>query len=200
LKAQKIGRPLKFSGSRFAKKVLLLILDSLGGTELLVILVVALVIFGPRKLPQLSRSLGRSLADFKRASQDFKETWEKEARLAADDLKEDHISRAMLPPEENQTIGQTVGRGSPFSADTETTGADVDNAATQAATAAAVPSPTSDVISASLVPPPSIRPMPVDSAMTQSNSGGGSSIPQHANNNDAEPHPANEQTRKQDWL
>ena len=56
----------------------LFIFEGLGTSELLLILVVALVLFGPRKLPQLSRSLGKSLANFKRASEDFKQTWEKE--------------------------------------------------------------------------------------------------------------------------
>lgn len=55
-----------------------LILESLGSTELLFILVMALVFFGPRKLPQLSRSLGKSMAEFRRASDDFKRTWERE--------------------------------------------------------------------------------------------------------------------------
>lgn len=59
----------------------LLILESLGSTELLFILVMALVFFGPRKLPQISRSLGKNIADFRRASEDFKRTWDKEARL-----------------------------------------------------------------------------------------------------------------------
>lgn len=169
--------------------MLLLILDSLGGTELLVILVVALVIFGPRKLPQLSRSLGRSLADFKRASQDFKETWEKEARIA-DDLKLDNISRAMLPPEESHSTGATVGRGSPLSStgETETTG---DEAASATAPMSA-PATASDALNASTVPPPSIRPVPADSSLVQNNG----SVP-HAS---AESHPATEQTRKQDWL
>ena len=53
-------------------------LESIGTTELLVILVVALVVFGPRKLPELGRSLGRSLGEFKRASDDLQRTWEKE--------------------------------------------------------------------------------------------------------------------------
>ena len=56
----------------------LLFLESVGTTELLVILVVALVVVGPRKLPELGRSLGRGLNEFKRASDDFKQTWEKE--------------------------------------------------------------------------------------------------------------------------
>jgi Tat protein translocase TatB subunit len=58
--------------------VVFLILESLGSTELLFILVMALVFFGPRKLPQLSRSLGKSMAEFRRASDDFKRTWERE--------------------------------------------------------------------------------------------------------------------------
>jgi Tat protein translocase TatB subunit len=59
----------------------LLILDSVGNTELLLILVAALIFFGPRRLPQLSRQIGRSLSEFRRASDDFKRTWEREVNL-----------------------------------------------------------------------------------------------------------------------
>ncbi len=59
----------------------LLILDSIGSTELLFILIMALIFFGPRKLPQLSRSLGKNLAEFRKASEDFKRTWEREVAL-----------------------------------------------------------------------------------------------------------------------
>jgi TatA/E family protein of Tat protein translocase len=61
--------------------VVLLILESLGSTELLFILLMALVFFGPRKLPQLSRKLGKNLADFRRASEDFKRTWDREVSI-----------------------------------------------------------------------------------------------------------------------
>jgi Tat protein translocase TatB subunit len=61
--------------------LLALILDSLGSTELLFILVVALIFFGPRKLPQLARSMGKSMAEFRKASEDFKRTWEREVAL-----------------------------------------------------------------------------------------------------------------------
>jgi TatA/E family protein of Tat protein translocase len=61
--------------------VVLLILESLGSTELVFILVMALVFFGPRKLPQMSRSLGKNLAEFRRASEDFKRTWDREVNL-----------------------------------------------------------------------------------------------------------------------
>jgi TatA/E family protein of Tat protein translocase len=49
--------------------------------EMLIILVIALIIFGPRKLPELGRSLGKSLAEFKRASNELKNTLEEEIRL-----------------------------------------------------------------------------------------------------------------------
>ena len=61
--------------------MVLLILESLGSTELVFILVMALVFFGPRKLPQLSRSLGKNLAEFRRASEDFKRTWDREVNI-----------------------------------------------------------------------------------------------------------------------
>ena len=58
-----------------------LILESLGSTELVFILVMALVFFGPRKLPQMSRSMGKHLAEFRKASEDFKRTWDREVSL-----------------------------------------------------------------------------------------------------------------------
>lgn len=58
-----------------------LFLEFLGTTELMVIAFVALIIFGPRKLPELGRSLGKSLGEFKRASEDFKRTWEYEVEV-----------------------------------------------------------------------------------------------------------------------
>jgi Tat protein translocase TatB subunit len=61
--------------------VTLLFLESIGTTELLVILVVALVVFGPRRLPAIGRKIGKGMADFRRASDDFKRTWEREVDL-----------------------------------------------------------------------------------------------------------------------
>jgi TatA/E family protein of Tat protein translocase len=57
------------------------ILESLGATELLFILAIALIFFGPRKLPQIARSMGKGLAEFRKASDDFKRTWEREVAL-----------------------------------------------------------------------------------------------------------------------
>ena len=53
----------------------------LGMGEVILILVVALVVFGPRKLPELGKSLGQAMSQFRRASEDFKRTWEQEVEV-----------------------------------------------------------------------------------------------------------------------
>ena len=84
----------------------LLILESLGSTELFFILIMALVFFGPRKLPQLSRSLGKNLAEFRRASEDFKRTWERE--VALEDLQAEPTIKPSIPAEENSILNPLV--------------------------------------------------------------------------------------------
>ena len=74
------------------------ILDSLGSTELIFILVVALIFFGPRKLPQLARSMGKGLAEFRKASDDFKRTWEREVALESTSLEDSTILEGERQP------------------------------------------------------------------------------------------------------
>ena len=54
---------------------------SVGVPELIIIFTIALIIFGPRKLPELGKSLGKSLAEFKRASNELKNTLDEEIRI-----------------------------------------------------------------------------------------------------------------------
>ena len=85
------------------------ILESLGATELLFILAIALIFFGPRKLPQLARSMGKGLAEFRKASDDFKRTWEREVALETATADEHNImTAAATSPSENGDADATV--------------------------------------------------------------------------------------------
>ncbi len=66
----------------------------IGPMELMLILVVALLVFGPKRVPELARTLGRGLAEFRRASSDLRQS------LALDELQRD----LRRDPSENQTI------------------------------------------------------------------------------------------------
>ena len=72
---------------------------SLGFPELLIIMLVALIIFGPRKLPELGRSLGKSLGEFRKASNELKSTLEEEIRL--EEVKE---QRAKMEAEQTSAV------------------------------------------------------------------------------------------------
>jgi TatA/E family protein of Tat protein translocase len=67
---------------------------SIGMPELIIILTIALIIFGPRKLPELGRSLGRSLSEFKRASNELRNTLDEEIRI-----EEQKSAERQRPPE-----------------------------------------------------------------------------------------------------
>ena len=54
---------------------------SLGFPELMMIFAVALIVFGPKKLPEIGRSIGRAMGEFKRATNDLKNTLEEEVRI-----------------------------------------------------------------------------------------------------------------------
>jgi sec-independent protein translocase protein TatA len=59
---------------------------NLGMTEILIILLIALLLFGPRKLPELGRSLGQSIREFQRGAKNIREEFEKAADVR--ELKE----------------------------------------------------------------------------------------------------------------
>ncbi len=70
-------------------------LGPIGMPELIIILTLALIIFGPRKLPELGRSLGKSLGEFKRASNELRNTLDEEIRVEEERTS---AQRAATPP------------------------------------------------------------------------------------------------------
>jgi TatA/E family protein of Tat protein translocase len=82
----------------------------IGMPELIIIFVIALIFFGPRKLPELGRSLGKSLAEFKRASNELKSTLEEEIRLEDQRASVDAAKTAQ-PAHENPEGTSTAPAG-----------------------------------------------------------------------------------------
>ncbi|MFQ5670466.1 MAG: twin-arginine translocase TatA/TatE family subunit [Acidobacteriota bacterium] len=58
----------------------------IGGPEMVVIFIIALLVFGPRKLPDLARGLGKGLAELRRTSNELKDTLDREIRMENRDL------------------------------------------------------------------------------------------------------------------
>ena len=73
----------------------------IGMPELLLILAVALIVLGPKKLPEMARALGRGLAEFRRTTDDMK----RELQTAADEIE--------TPPSTENTHSEPSGEGAP---------------------------------------------------------------------------------------
>lgn len=63
----------------------LLIFESIGTSELFFIGIIALIFLGPRKLPQMARTIGKYMAEFRKTTSEFKSTWEREVDFAMDE-------------------------------------------------------------------------------------------------------------------
>jgi len=102
----------------------------IGLPELMVILVVALLVFGPKKLPELARSLGRGLAEFRRASSDLRQSF-------ADATEEARIDRPPSgPPLEevrSEPEASEVDQASAEGARSEPKASEVDQASAEGA-------------------------------------------------------------------
>lgn len=82
-------------------------MGSLGMQELIVIFILALIVFGPRKLPELGKTLGKGLAEFKRASNELKRTWEDEVRL---DKEKQEVSEIL--EDSKESVSEILKNGS----------------------------------------------------------------------------------------
>jgi Tat protein translocase TatB subunit len=78
----------------------LLILESIGTQELILVGLVALIVFGPRKLPQMARKFGKMMTELRKVSNDFRATWEREATMVESAFKMD---------EEEARVPRTIG-------------------------------------------------------------------------------------------
>ena len=109
-----------------------LFLESIGTAEIIFIAIIALVVFGPRKLPELGRKLGRGVAEFRRASEDFKRTWEMEVeseRIEREALdtraltalsEEDLTVEARRPSPKPMTVQESAPAANSYGDDAET--------------------------------------------------------------------------------
>jgi TatA/E family protein of Tat protein translocase len=77
---------------------------SLGGAELLLILVLALLLFGPRKLPEIGRTIGRGMSEFRKATSEFKTSLEREVDLG--EVKQTRDSLRQVRHDVGKTIAE----------------------------------------------------------------------------------------------
>ena len=103
---------------------------NLGMPEIILILVVALIVMGPKKLPEMAKSLGKGLREFRKAADDLKASVEKDLR--PDDAKPSEEEKLMPPdrptPSEGAGDGEEPGVGAggtdEVKADADTPGMD----------------------------------------------------------------------------
>ncbi len=99
-------KPLKWvrlTGIRPATKGRSTVFTSISGPELLMILILGLLLFGPRKLPEIGRKVGKAFSEFRRATTDFKMNLEREVESTElTELKE-------VAQEVDQTVREAKG-------------------------------------------------------------------------------------------
>ncbi len=81
---------------------------SLGGAEILMVLVLALLLFGPRKLPQIGRTMGKAMSEFRKATHDLRSNLEQEVH--AEEVKEVRAGIESVREEISHTVQQVDPR------------------------------------------------------------------------------------------
>jgi sec-independent protein translocase protein TatA len=84
---------------------------NIGPTELVIILIIALIVFGPRRLPEVGRTIGRSLRELRRASSDLRDELERNLSLEEDEPPRPPASRPSQGPQRPPTAGWPAGSG-----------------------------------------------------------------------------------------
>ncbi len=91
----------------------------MGMPEILLILAVALIVIGPKKLPDLAKSLGRAMGEFKRATNEFKETMEIDSQLSEVRKTFDEMNDDVRKKFDDATASDPVDVKKPSAADAE---------------------------------------------------------------------------------
>ncbi|HUR99680.1 MAG TPA: Sec-independent protein translocase protein TatB [Pyrinomonadaceae bacterium] len=89
----------------------LFILESIGTSELILIGIIALIFLGPRKLPQIAKTIGKTMADFRNTTNEFKSTWEREVNFE----EETQALRTGDFPAAQVAVGESIPLASPNS-------------------------------------------------------------------------------------
>jgi len=84
---------------------------TLGGPELFLILLIALIVFGPRKLPEIGKSMGKMMAEFRKASNEFRQTIENE--VEAEKIRD--ATRIEMPRLDAEPIATSPATATPAS-------------------------------------------------------------------------------------
>lgn len=83
-------------------------MPNLGFQEIIVIFVIALLVFGPRKLPELGKSLGKGLREFRKATSDLKSSWEEQVRDIDKDVKETRRDFSKIGQDVRNDVRNTI--------------------------------------------------------------------------------------------
>lgn len=88
-----------FASGCINRTLVLFIFESIGTSELILIGIVALIFLGPRKLPSIARTIGKTMADFRNTTNEFKSTWEREVNFEeeAQALRTGEMTQGTVP-------------------------------------------------------------------------------------------------------
>lgn len=97
------------------KPLFLFIFESIGTSELILIGIVALIFLGPRKLPSIARTIGKTIADLRNTTNEFKSTWEREVNFEEEEkaLRTGDLPKETEPLTTSAAEIQTQGISAP---------------------------------------------------------------------------------------
>ena len=90
----------------------------IGGTELLVILVVALIVLGPKSVPQIARTLGKAMGEFRKVSTEFQRTLNTEIELEEHEKRKQEAEKELFGTEQKATAEAASPAAKPAAAAT----------------------------------------------------------------------------------